>query len=307
MFWLLLMGALSAPLAGYGQAPPNVSPEIRHWYEPAEPLRIAGPIYSVGTKGLCVYLIATPAGHLLIDGGMPESAGLIEASIRKLGFRVEDIRWLLTTQAHIDHVGTMAALKKSSGARVAAMGPDAELLANGGRTDFLFADRSFFHFPPVEVERVLRDNDTIELGGITLRALHTPGHTQGCTTFTTTIEENGTKYFVVFPGSLARNPGTRLLRRPSYPGIFEDYRKAFAKLEALQPDIFLQAHAEAFGFEEKRARATSEGARAFVDPAGYRAWLANQKASFEADLAKERAARPASDNGKAPWSSPKKN
>jgi metallo-beta-lactamase class B len=289
---LVIATALLATLAAFrvvqpAGIPPNVPPENRIWYEPVEPLRIAGPIHYVGTRDLAVYLIATPAGHILIDGAMPPSAPLVEANIRKLGFKPQEIRILLTTQAHIDHVGTMAHFKKLTGAQVAVMEGDVPLLKSGGRSDYLFANRSDFHFDPVATDRVLRDQDVVELGGVRLTARLTPGHTRGTTTWTTTITAGGTSYAVVFAGSGAVNPGTRLVKNPSYPGIADDYRRAFALLESLKPDIFLAAHASAFALAAKRARADIDGVQAFVDPDGFRAVIAAQKKSFESLVAKE--------------------
>ncbi|HET7217042.1 MAG TPA: subclass B3 metallo-beta-lactamase, partial [Vicinamibacterales bacterium] len=254
---------------------------------PAEPLRSVGPIHFVGTRDLAAYLIATPQGHILIDGAMPTSADLIEGSIRKLGFKPEEIRILLTTQAHVDHVGTLAHFKKISGGRVEAMAADADLLASGGKLDYVFANTPSFQFTPVSADRTLKDGDTVTLGGVTLTARHTPGHTRGCTTFLMSVEDGGRSYAVVFPGSLSVNPGTRLVKDPSYPGIADDYRRSMRLLDSLRPDIFLAAHASVFNLEAKRARAASDGAKAFVDPDGYRRWLENARATFEALVAKE--------------------
>jgi metallo-beta-lactamase class B len=278
------------PLLPGAQAPPGVSGEIRHWYEPAPPAAVAGPIYYVGTRGLCVYLIRTPEGHILIDGAMPPSAPLIEDSIRKLGFRPEDIRLILNTHAHVDHAGTIAHFQKLSGARVAAIDAEVELLASGGKLDYLFARREFFRFPPVHGVIRLRHGQRIGHGGVTLTAHHTPGHTRGCATYTTTVQDRERTYSVVFPCSTSLNPGTRLRRSPSYPGIEADYRRSIEFLGAMKPDIFLPGHVEAFGFAEKAARAAREGAAAFADPEGYRRWIAQQKSNFETAVRKEQAA-----------------
>ncbi|HZN54338.1 MAG TPA: subclass B3 metallo-beta-lactamase [Candidatus Polarisedimenticolaceae bacterium] len=275
---LLLAAAAPAPVA---------LPNMPDWYEPSEPLRIVGPIHWVGTKELGVYLITTPAGHILLDGTMPRSAPLIEASIKKLGFDPGDIRWLLISHAHKDHVGTLAHVKKATGAKLAVMGADIGLLKSGGTTDYLFSNSKDFHFDPVEVDRVLKDGDTVALGGVTLTARATPGHTPGCTTWTTTVEDGGRRYDVVFAGSISVNPGTRLVRDPSYPGILDDYRRSIALLESLKPDIFLAAHAGFFDLDAKRERAKKEGAKAFVDPAGFRKWVADAKAKIEKLAAEE--------------------
>jgi len=260
---------------------------IKAWQAPAEPLHVAGPIYFVGTKGLCVWLITTPAGHILLGGGMPQSTSLIVDSIKKLGFKVEDAKILLSNHAHFDHVGTLAELKKLSGGKVMAMEQDVALLASGGKTDYLFAKEERLQFPPVTVDRALKDGDTVELGGVKLTAHRASGHTPGCAVFTMTVEEGGQKYAVVFPDGTSVNPGTRLVKDPSYPGILEDYRRTFALLESLKPDIFLAYHVDDFGFPAKRERAAKEGAQAFVDPAGYRKFIEGRKVKFEELVEKE--------------------
>jgi metallo-beta-lactamase class B len=259
----------------------------KSWVTPAEPLHIVGPINFVGTKGLGVYLITTPAGHILLGGGMPHSSSLIESSIRKLGYKPEDIKILLSNHAHIDHVGTTAEFKKLTGATVVAMDRDVDLLASGGKMDYLFAKDSSFYFPPVTADRVLKDGDIVELGGVKLTARLSAGHTPGCTTFITTVQEGGRSYQVVFPDGTSVNPGTRLVNSPSYPGILEDYRKTFALLESLHPDIFLSYHDD-FSWTTERARAATEGVQAFIDPEGYRQFVADRKANFEQLVTQEK-------------------
>lgn len=271
----------------------SLDPEmVKTWTMAAEPLHIAGPINFVGTKGVGVYLIATPAGHILIGGGVPGSAGLIEASIRKLGYKPEDIKIFLNNQAHFDHVGTLSELQKMSGGKVESMEGDVALLASGGKTDYVFGKDPQFYFTPVKVDHVLKDGETVELGGVKVKALSTPGHTPGCATFTMTVEDGGKTYSVVFPDGTTVNGGTRLVNDPSYPGILGDFRKTFRVLESLNPDIFLWYHDD-FAWPELRARAAKEGAQAFVDPAGYKSFVAGKKAHFEELVKQEEAARPA--------------
>jgi len=285
----LILAALGGVASAQQPAPlpPGVPETYRAFFEPAEPLKIVGPIHFVGTRDLGVYLIATRAGHILIDGGMPTSGPLVEASIRKLGFKPEEIRVLLITQGHIDHVGTLAHFKKLSGAQVALMSPDDELVKSGGKADFLFGAEERFRFEPVTADRVLKDGDVVELGGVKLTARHTPGHTRGTTSWVATVEDSGHSYRVVFPGSTSVNPGAQLVQNPSYPGIADDYRRSFRLLESLKPDIFLGAHVGVFDMDAKRPRAASEGAKAWVDPEGYLRYLGKSKETFEALVAKE--------------------
>jgi metallo-beta-lactamase class B len=292
VFRILFALSLAARLAAQDRPPELVPPSS--WTEPAEPIRIVGPIYFVGTKGLAAYLVTTPKGHILLDGAMPGSAKDIEASIRKLGFKPEEIRILLITHAHIDHAGTTAYFKKLAKAKTVVMDRDYVAFASGGRTDFRYGSQPAFYFPPVKAERELTDGDTVSLGKVSMTARLGAGHTRGATTWITTVEDGGRKYNVVFPCCTGVNPGYRLTVDPSYAGIADDYRRTFAMLESLKPDIWLPAHTESFDFEAKRARSANEGAAAWVDPDGYRSWVAKGKETFEAAVAAEqKAAGPA--------------
>lgn len=257
------------------------------WNEPAEPLKVVGPVHFVGTQGLSAWLIATPEGHILLNTGMPGSGPLIAASIRRLGFKPEDVKVLLAGHAHVDHVGGHAYLQTLSGARVATMAREVDLIQSGGKLDFHYGARPEFAFDPVKVGQVLHDGETLSLGGVTLTALLTPGHTKGTTTFTTKVVDGGKAYTVVFPDGTSVNPGYRLVKDPSYPGIADDYRRTFRVLEGLEPDIWLSAHTDVFDLAGKRARAAREGVAAWVDPDGFRKFVAAVRAKFEAALPKE--------------------
>jgi metallo-beta-lactamase class B len=257
------------------------------WTEPAEPVKVVGPIHFVGTRGLGIWLITTSEGHILLNTGMPGSGPMIEASIHKLGFKPEDIKLMLTCHAHIDHVGGHAYVKNISGAKVVMLDKEVDLLQSGGKTDFNYGNVPEFAFVPVEVDRIIRDGDTVRLGDVTLKAIHTPGHTRGSTTWVTTVTDRGKSYSVVFPDGTSVNPGYRVANDPSYPGIGDDYRRTFRILAALKPDIWLAPHTEVFNFEAKRVRATKLGARAWVDPVGYRKWVVSRRAKFEATVKKE--------------------
>jgi metallo-beta-lactamase class B len=164
---------------------------------------------------------------------------------------------------------------------------DEALVADGGRSDYLLGAMAAAHFTPVKVDVVLADGDTVSLGGVTLTAIRTPGHTPGCATYTMSVTDKGKTYAVVFPGSTTVNPGTRLVKNPSYPGIADDFRRTFDRLASLKPDIFLGAHASFFDLEGKRARLKTEGAAAFVDPDGYRRLHAQKREAFEAAVKAE--------------------
>jgi metallo-beta-lactamase class B len=257
-----------------------------HWEEPAEPVHIAGPIYFVGTKGLGVFLFATPEGHILMNTGMPSSGPMIVESIKKLGFKPEDIKIMINGHAHIDHAGAFAYLKQQfPGAQLAVMREDVPAMESGDKGDFKYADD--FVYPPVKVDRILRDGDTIKVGDVVLTAYLTPGHTRGATTWVATIADGGKAYVVAFPDGAGFNPGYRLAKNPSYPGIADDYRYTHHFLEMLKPDIWLAQHNEYYDLEGKGQRAQTEGVKAWIDPEGYRRFVAGKKRAFEDEVDKE--------------------
>ena len=274
----------------------RLAAESRKWNEPAEPAKIVGPIYFVGTRGLGVFLITTSEGHILLNTGMPQSGPMIERSIEKLGFRPRDIQILLTGHAHIDHCGATAYLKKSTGHRVAMIDAEAPLIESGGKTDFHYGAVPEFAFEPVKVDRVFRDGETIKLGDVSITALLTPGHTKGSTTFVTNVVDGGRDYTVVFPNGTSVNPGYRVMKDPSYPGICDDYRRTMHTLEMLKPDIWLGAHNDDYGFERKLARSVRDGAPAWVDPEGYRKWVVAQRNRLDAAIDRELGSCAASPN-----------
>jgi metallo-beta-lactamase class B len=257
------------------------------WDEPAEPAHLAGPIYFVGTQGLGVFLITGSDGHILVNTGMPGSGPMIAKSIRKLGFKPEDVKLLLTAHAHVDHAGGHAYLKKACGAKIAMIREEQQLFESGGKTDFQYGDYKEFQFEAAKVDQVFKDGDEIKLGDITLLALLTPGHTEGSTTFVMKIIDDGKLLSVVFPNGTGVNPGYRLAMNPSYKGIADDYRRTFRVLESLRPDIWLYAHNEAYAYDAKLARSAKEGVRAWIDRDGYSKWVAGARQKFEAALAKE--------------------
>jgi metallo-beta-lactamase class B len=262
----------------------KASSESLHWTEAAEPVKIAGPIYFVGTEGLGVWLITTSKGHILLNTGMPGSGPMIEASIKKLGFKTEDVKLLLVSHAHVDHVGALAYMKKATGAKVAVMDAEANLLRSGGVTDFQYGKDRAFQFDRVVADRIVHDGEMIALGKVKLVARRTPGHTRGTTTWTTTVSDGGKKYDVVFADGAGVPASYRFGKHPSYFGIADDYEHTFATLQSLKPDIWLTAHLEACDFAAKREHAGKEGAAAWVDPAGYAEWVARSRDKFAAAL-----------------------
>jgi len=262
------------------------------WDEPTGPAKIVGPIHFVGTKGLSSFLITGSEGHVLLYTGMPGSGEMIEKSITKLGFKPTDVKIILTGHAHCDHVGGHAYLKKAIGAKIAMMREEVELFESGGKLDFHYGSVKEFTFDPAKVDTVFKDEDEIKLGDITIKALHTPGHTKGSTTYVTKVVADGKTYTVVFPDGTSVNPGYRVAREPSYKGIGDDLRRTFRTLEGLKPDIWLQCHTENFAYETKLAKAAKEGVAAWIDPDGYKKYVATAKGKFEAAVEKETGTSP---------------
>lgn len=256
----------------------SVESSFRLMNRPFEPFRLIGNIYYVGASEISSFLIATPEGHILIDSGFEATVPLTRAGVRKLGFRFEDIRILLNSHAHIDHAGGHALLKRLTGARIVMSAADARLLARGGRGDVLPVNEEVIAYEPAQADRVIGDGGHVTLGGVTLTAHLTPGHTQGCTTWTMVVEEDGKKLDVVFYGSTTLLPGVRLVENPKYPGMAQDFARTFRVLKSLPCDVFLGPHGSQFGLRDKARRlAAGEKPNPFIDPAGYRAFLARSE------------------------------
>ena len=260
------------------------------WTEPFPPFRIAGNLYYVGSKGLANYLVTTPEGHILINSDLEESVPLIRASVEKLGFKFSDIKILLISHAHWDHDAGSAAIKRLTGARYMVMDGDVSVVESGGMTDFHYGNQPTLRYPPAKVDRVLHDGDEVKLGGVTLVAHLTPGHTKGCTTWTMKVEEAGKTYDVVIVGSPNVNEGYRLVGRPSYQKIESDYEQTFRVLKSLPVDIFLGAHGGYFDLDTKYARLKDGAVTPFIDPAGYNRYVADREKAFRTELAKQKKA-----------------
>ena len=259
-----------------------------HWDEPTDPIHIVGPLYFVGTRGLSSWLFVTSEGNILLNTGTPNSGPMIVESIKKLGFKPEDIKIIINGHGHSDHAGAFAYMKKLSGAQIAIMQEDVAMIEDGGKSDFHYGkDWQIMGQPPIKVDRVLRDRDTVRLGEVVLTAYHTPGHTKGATTWVTTLVEGGKAYKVVFPDGGGFNPGYQIANPQEYPGINQDYRNTLHFLENLRPDIWGGHHTEYFDLEGKRKRAATEGVKAWVDPEGYRRFIASKRRPFEDEVDRE--------------------
>lgn len=286
---LFTCAILAATLALIG-APATVRGQSNSdWTTPVPPFRIAGNLYYVGSKDLASYLVATPQGHILINSSLEASVPLIRASVEKLGFKFTDIRILLISHAHWDHDAGSAAIKKLTGAAYAVMDGDVSVVESGGRTDFHYGADASMLYPPAKVDRVLHDGDEVRLGDATLVAYLTPGHTRGCTTWTMKASDGGRAYDVVIVGSPNVNPGYKLVRNSAYPSIASDYERTFEVLRSLPVDVFLGAHGGYFDLQSKYARWRAGDTSAFVDPEGYRRFVADRESAFRRELARQQA------------------
>jgi metallo-beta-lactamase class B len=230
------------------------------WKRPFPAHKIAGNLYYVGTEDLACFLITDPDGHILINTGLADSVPLIRDSVQKLGFKFEDIRILLTMQAHFDHVAGFAEIQKLTGAKVFATEQDAPVLEDGGKSDPILGEQ--YRFAPVKVDRKLKNGDSIRLGSTELRVHLTPGHTKGSVTYSMNLAHNGAKYSV-----LIANMGSvvmPLVGNAKYPQIAEDFANSFRVQKALKPEIWVAAHASHYGMHDKYKSGS------FVDPSGYR-------------------------------------
>jgi metallo-beta-lactamase class B len=254
------------------------------WNKPTTPFKIIGNVYYVGTNGLAAYLITTPKGDFLIDGGLAESAPLIEANIKALGFNLTDIKYLLNSHAHLDHSGGLEQLKKDTGAPLIASEGDKSALEGG----FYLGSENIHAMDsiPVKVDRTITDGEKLSLGGVSLTANLTPGHTRGCTSWSWPVTENG-KTWQVMVFCSATVAANRLVGPPQYEGIVADYEKTFAKAKNFKVDVFLAPHPEFFHMNEKRARIKEGEPNPFVDPTEFPAFVEKTEAAFKVELAKQ--------------------
>jgi len=255
---------------------------------PVDPVRIADRVFYVGASDIASYLIATPAGHILIDAGYDETVPLIQASVATLGFKLTDVKYLLNTQAHFDHAAGLARMKRLTGAQLVVSAQDAPIIEHGGRGDFHFGDTA--EFPAAAVDRRIGNGDRVQLGDTTLTAYVTPGHTKGCTTWTFDALDRGRTRRVVVVCGVTILDGTRLTNNAAYPEIARDYARTFETLAALPCDIFLGAHPSYYNGKAKwdALRAHADIENPFVDPEGYRAFVARAQQRFEQQLAGEK-------------------
>ncbi len=266
---LLSLLIFSAPLLA------QANPE---WHREFPAFRIAGNIYYVGTADLAIYLITTPQGNILINSNFEQDVPLMKKSIAGLGFKYEDTKVILISHAHGDHDAATGLMKRETGAKLEVMEQDVaeeESTARGR--------------PGAHVDRVLHDGDTVELGGSKWTAHLTPGHTKGCTTWTTQVQDGGRTLNVVIIGSPNVNPGYYLVGNKNYPQIAQDYVKTFAVLKSLPCDVFLGAHGAYFGLLAKYEKFKTGDKNAFIDPQGYKDYVVSKDAEFHTEWGRQQA------------------
>ncbi|MDA1094398.1 MAG: subclass B3 metallo-beta-lactamase [Acidobacteria bacterium] len=244
---------------------------------PFPPHRIVGNLYYVGTYSLSAFLVATPEGHILINTNWERAVDGLKTSVEALGFAFDDIEVILGSHAHADHMEGDALVAQMTGARVLAMAADVPALERMRPGD-----------KPHPIDRVLHDGSTVTLGGTTLTARLTPGHTKGCTTWTMRIEEDGELHDVAIIESMGSNPNFQFVNNPDNPTIADEFKQGFRVLRSLSPDVPLGSHPAMYGMAEKYAR-IGDGPNPFIDPDGYRAELGPVETLFRAVLERQEA------------------
>jgi metallo-beta-lactamase class B len=253
------------------------------WSKPYPPFRIAGNLYYVGTYDLACYLITTSAGNILINTGLAASTQQIKDNIESLGFKFSDIKIITTTQAHYDHVGAIAAIKKMTGARVVINEPDAAVLADGGSSDYELGKYGV-SFEPVKADRLLRDGDVVKLGETQLTMLHHPGHTKGSCSFLVTVSDDQRSYKVLIANMPSIIVDRKFSEIAAYPNIAKDYEYTFGAMKNIHFDIWVASHASQFNLHEKHKPGDAYKPSAFEDQQGYEKALSGLQKQYDEKL-----------------------
>lgn len=257
-----------------------------NWTKPFPGHRVIGNLYSVGIYDLGCYLVTSDEGHILINTGIDGSTELIRDNVKALGFDFADIKILLTMQAHWDHTAKLAEIQDLTGAEMWATPGDKPLLEDGGFSDPLFGGKQTFD--PIEVDRVIRDGDVIELGETRLTVIEMPGHTVGSSSYTMKVREGGRDYNVAIVNMASINPGTRLAVNPTYEGMAEDYATTFRKQKTLPVDVWVAGHASQYNLHDKYKPGDAYSPDTFADPEGYKAAVARYEKIYLDQLAEEK-------------------
>jgi metallo-beta-lactamase class B len=256
------------------------------WSIPFPGHRVIGNLYAVGTYGLGMFLITSDEGHILINTGLEDSTPLIRENIESVGFRLEDVKILLTMQAHWDHTAALAEIKEITGAEMWATTDDARVLEDGGFSDPHFGGRETF--TPVSVDKIISDSDVIELGDIRLQVYEHPGHTEGSSSYSMHMRENGRDYNVVIANMGTINTGKKLVVDPTYPGVADDFAKTYSRQKAMDVDVWVAAHGGHYGLHDKYKPGQAYNPDTFVDPDGFLAAVERLERIYLEQLAEER-------------------
>ena len=284
-----ILGAVAVTAAAFAFSAP-VAQAADAGDQPYPPFKIGEGLYYVGSSDYTTYLIVTKSGLMVNDGGDAATGHQVVGNIRALGFDPTQVKVLVNTHQHFDHAAGLAEIKQTApGAKFYASAADGPIIAGGGRGD-PYLKGAKYEYAPVKPDVTLKDGQKVSLGGWTLTAHVTGGHTKGCTTWTMKVTENGKPADVVIVGSPNVNPGYKLVNNTSYPGIAADYARMFEVLKSLPCDYFLGAHGAYFDMEAKYARFSAGARNAFVDPAGYKKFVAQKEQEFRTELTSQQAA-----------------
>jgi metallo-beta-lactamase class B len=256
------------------------------WTATYQPFRIAGNLYYVGTYDLGCYLITTTKGNILINTGLAASESQIKNNIETLGFKFSDTKILLTTQAHYDHMGAMAAIKQSTGAQMMVDEKDAEVVASGGSSDYELGQYGT-SFKSVKVDRLLHDGDTIRLGEMQLIMLHHPGHTKGSCSFLFTVKDDQRSYKVLIANMPTIVTDKKFADITAYSGIANDYAYTFKAMKNIKFDLWLASHASQFKMHDKHKPGDAYNPAAFIDQTGYDTALSDLQKQYDNKIKKD--------------------
>ncbi len=264
----------------------GVDAQANDWTTPYPGHRVIGPLYAVGTAGLGVFLIVSDDGHILINTGLEDSLPLIRDNISAVGHDIDDVRILLTMQSHFDHTAALAEIKELTGAEMWATEKDARVLEDGGLSDPHFGGS--VSFQPIEVDRIISDGEVIELGDIRLTVHEHPGHTEGSSSYSMVVSENGRDYDVVVANMGTINEGKKLVVDPTYPGVADDFANTYRSQKAMDVDVWVAAHGTQYGLADKHRPGQPYSPDTFVDPAGFLAEVERLEQIYLDQVAAER-------------------
>ena len=265
IFQALVRFTLACSLLLVSTAELHAQPE--DWTAPFPGHRVIANLYAVGTYGLGVFLITSDEGHILINTGLEDSTALIRDNIESVGYRLEDVKILLTMQSHWDHTAALAEIKETTGAEMWATSEDARVLEDGGFSDPHFGGRESFR--PVSVDKIISDGEVIELGDTRLLVYEHPGHTEGSSSYSMRVRENGRDYDVVIANMGTINSGKKLVIDPTYPGVADDFSETYSRQKAMDVDVWVAAHGGQYGLHDKYKPGQVYSPDTFVDPDGF--------------------------------------